>query len=263
MARPVVPVVALLAALALSACDQRPTEVIPADGVMGDRVAQLEKEVRQLRDERDSAQKAGEAAGLQAQSLGQMLEQMTKRLRALEEGKGAVAAAGTPAMSGGEGSTSTSGGSPAGPTPSFGLSPALPDGSFSDEQVATFRRLDDEAQKRKRQEEQARRLKQFLATSNITLQPAETDALLKLQVSYGEKMQEIMREGLGGVITDADRQERRDKIETLRKQYETDIRAVVPSSDADKIVEAMLRTGSFPRRTDRTGMTGATPQPGR
>jgi hypothetical protein len=260
MARHLTPLAGLLAALALTGCDRPSTEVQPVDGVMGDRIASLEKEVSRLKDERDAAQRAGESAGLQAQSLGQMLEGMTKRLKALEEAKGVAVTPGAPAMNG-EGSPTPSVPATAGGAP-VGLAPAQPDGTFSDEQVSSFRKLDEEVQKRKRQEAQAQRLKTFLATSNISLQASEQEALLKLQMVYGEKMQEIMREGLGGAVTEADRTERRDKIETLRKAYEADIRAVAPSGDAgDRIVEAMLRTGSFPRRTDRTGMTGNTPTP--
>ena len=243
--------------LALAACDQ-PTQVVPAEGPVSDRISQLEKEVKTLKDERDAAQRAGDAAGLEAQSLGQMLASLGHRLKTLEEAKAAAPA--VPAMSG-EGGASPAGG-PATAGGPVGIAPMLPDGTFSDEQITAFRRIEDEVQKRKRDEEQAKRLKQFLTSAGITLQPATEQALQKLRASYGEKMQEILREGLGMGSNDAERQERRDKIETLRKQFETDIRAVVPQADADKIVEGMLRTGSFPRRTDRTGMTTPT-QPNR
>ena len=258
MTRPF-PSLALLAGfLALAACDQAPQQVLPAEGPVGDRISQLEKEVRSLKDERDAAQRAGDAAGLQAQSLGEILAALSKRLKAIEEAKGTAAA--TPAM-GGEGGTAPAGTAPA-PSAPITLNPSQPDGTFSDEQVTAFRKLDEEVQKRKRDEEQAKRLKQFLTGAGITLQPATELALQKLRATYAEKMQEIYREGLGMTGTDADRQERRDKIETLRKQFETDIRAVAPQADADKIVEGMMRTGSFPRRNDRAGMTSPT-QPGR
>jgi hypothetical protein len=258
MTRSLFPVAGALALLALAGCSKAPTEVQPAEGPMGDRIAALEQEVRSLKDERDAAQRAGNAAGLQAQSLGQMLASMSERIKAMEEG--ARTSGGTSPAMGGEGSPTSSGGStPAGTTPVV-LSPVQPDGTFSEEQVTAFRKLEDQVQKVKRTEEQARRLKQFLTTAGITLQASEQEALLRLQASYGEKMQDLLREGLGMGTTDAERQERRDKIETLRKQYETDIRAQVSSTDADTIVEAMLRTGSFPRRTDgRAGMNGATP----
>jgi hypothetical protein len=251
------PLAALAGLLALAACDQPSQQVVPAEGPVSDRISQLEKEVRALKDERDAAQRAGDAAGLEAQSLGQMLAALGKRLKAIEDAKPAAPA---PAATGSEGGSSPAGTAPA-PSGPITLNPAQPDGTFSDEQIAAFRKLDEEVQKRRRDEEQAKRLKQFLTTAGITLQPATEAALQKLRAAYGEKMQEILREGFGAG-TDAERAERRDKIESLRKQFEADIRSVAPQADADKIVEGMLRTGSFPRRTDRTGMTGPT-QPGR
>jgi hypothetical protein len=255
MTRFSLPLAGALSLLSLAACNKAP-EVQPAEGPMGDRIALLEQEVKNLKDERDAAQRAGDAAGLRAQSLGQMLADMSSRIKAMEDARAAGAAA--PAMNG-EGSPATASAPPS-PAGSFGLSPVQPDGAFSEEQVSAFRKLEEQVQKVKRTEEQARRLKQFLSTANITLAPAEQEALLRLQASYGEKMQEILREGIGMGTSEAERQERRDKIEALRKQYEADIRAAVPSADADKVVEAMLRTGSFPRRTDgRAGMNGTAP----
>ena len=257
MTRSLLPFAGALALLALAGCSKSNGEVLPAEGPMGDRLAALEQEVKSLKDERDAAQRAGDAAGLQAQSLGQMLSSMSARIKAMEE---AAKTSGTAPAMGSEGTSTSSGPStPAGTTPVV-LSPVQPDGTFSDEQVSAFRKLEDQVQKVKRTEEQARRLKQFLTTAGITISANEQEALLRLQASYGEKMQELLREGLGMGTSEAERQERRDKIETLRKQYETDIRAQVSSPDADKIVEGMLRTGSFPRRTDgRAGMNGAAP----
>jgi hypothetical protein len=257
MTRSLLPFAGALALVALAGCNKAPSEVLPAEGPMGERLAALEQEVKTLKDERDAAQRAGNAAGLEAQSLGQMLSSMSARLKAMEE---AARASGgpTPAM-GTDGSTPSVASTPSGAAVVV-LTPTQPDGTYSEEQITSFRKLEDEVAKRKKIEDQAKRFKQFLTTAGITLAANEEQALQRLQVTYGEKMQELMRDSMGMGTTEPERLERREKINVLRQQYETEIRAQVSADVADKVVEGMLRTGGFPRRTDgRAGMNGAMP----
>ena len=225
---------ALLAALMLAGCNTKPTEVVPADAGSAEKLDALEKRLQAVEHERDALARSGEAAGLEAQSLSQILADLRQRLKAVEERGAAAPASMDPSGSASSGSTGST--TPSNPTAST-LDPAGSDGTYSDDQIGKFQRLADEAQKRKDAAQQAERVKRELARANVTLTPAQEEAVIKLQSQYQEKMRELYRGGFGR--SEAERTEVTEKLQALRGQFETDLRAQVPATEADKIVETM------------------------
>ena len=127
-----------------------------------------------------------------------------------------------------------------------------PDGTFTEEQLATFGKIFDEHQKKREMEQQLTRLRQELTKASITLTPEQEAAVVRLQKQYQERRTELYRSAQGQMQSDVERQALRAKTEELRAQFETEIRAAMPASEADKVVEALKRgyPGFFPR-TDR------------
>jgi hypothetical protein len=231
----------------LAACS-KPAEVVPADSVSEARVAELEKEVEAIRKAREASGLAASVTGNEASDLRRTIVELQDKVRGLEARLGALPAAGA-AMGDGEGTEP--GAAPVLPIPLPATIAPAADGTFNDDQVANFRRLQEEVDRRKSEEAQAERVKRELARAGVTLTPEQETAVMRLQQAYSTKMREIFRGGPG--INDADRQAALQQRDALRTQYEADLRAVVPAQDADKIVEAMRRgwPGFFPRRAER------------
>ena len=182
------------------------------------------------------------------------LKEAQDRVKALEERLAALPAATAP------GGTAPTDGSPA-PLGASTVPPAWtagPDGSYTEEQLTAFGKLADEVQKRKDAAAMAERVKRELARAGVSLTPDQEAAVLKLQQSYREKMQDLFKNGFG--TNEAERNAAMEKRDALKNQFESDLRSSVPASEADKIVEAMKRgwPGFFPRqRQDTTpGSTG-------
>jgi hypothetical protein len=184
---------------------------------------------------------AASAAELEGQGLAQSVADLRRRIAALE------ARADAPTASAGQAPTSdpTSDSSAPAPTPAIVsiLAPAGADGSFSDEQIAAFRRISDEMQRRRDVEQQRERLQQDLETAGVTLTPQQEEAVLKLQTDYTANARALFRGGFGA--TDAERQATRAKVTALRTQFESDLRAQVPGAAADQIIQSMARTPGF------------------
>jgi DNA repair exonuclease SbcCD ATPase subunit len=244
------------AVLASGGCSKEAGQVQVADGALSDRVAELE---RQLRDSQNLSQKAShsaDAANLSGATIGDQMSQLNARINKLENelatAKSALAAkeASTGAAADAP-STTTTTGAPLLAAPTDGT-------TYSDEQIAAFRKLSDEVERRKTLEAQAKRVRTELERAKVSLTPQQEEAVVKLQAAYQDKMRELFSAG-GFGANDDDREARRTKMESLRTQFETDLRTIVPGGDADKIVDTMRRgfPGLFPRRENGRGMGGA------
>jgi hypothetical protein len=240
-----------VAALAIG-CTKEPAQVQLAD-TSNDRVGELERRLREIENQNSELRQAGAAAGLSQGSLGTMVIELNGRIRKLEGELAAAKASGGVATAP---ATDASGGSATPSTPSTVAFAPDASGAYTPEQVTSFRRLAEEVERQKNLEQQAERVKRELARAKVTLTPEQEAAVVGLQATYQEKMREVFRGG-GFGASDEDRDQTRAKLETLRAQFDTELRGIVPASDADKIAEAMRRgfPGLFPRRMDgRAGM---------
>ena len=96
---------------------------------------------------------------------------------------------------------------------------------------------------------------QFLPPRHIRvpeLTPEQEAAVLRLQRDFAKKRNEAMRSARVDGSGSGDANELRTKVESLRAEFETSVRAAVPAAEADKIVEAMKKgyPGFFPRMRD-------------
>lgn len=235
--------------LALCGCSKA-SDGPPSDGTAEVRLADLERKLSEISQQRDSATLAAGVSSTEALELRKTLTQLAKdhkdvleRLQAMEQALGKA-----PAATGEPGSTTT----PVLTVASAGTLLPSQDGTYSEDQIGNFTKLSEEVQKRKDAAAQAERVRRELTRAGVTLTPEQEASLLKLHSGYSEKMRDLFKNGFG--TTDADRQAALDKREALRTQFESELRTVVPLDQADKIVEAMKRgwPGFFPRRMDGT-----------
>lgn len=241
----------LVAAASLAACSKAPE---PVTGETNEaRVAELERAVRDLKEERDSALRAAGADGVEKTSLGKAMldlrDQMQAQRAKIEELEKRLASTGGAATASGD-TTGTGGGT---------ATPALPatfeptsDGTFSEAQVATFGKLYDEMQRQRDETQQLERLRTELARAEVRLTPEQEAAVLRLQRDFAKKRNDAMRSARVDGSGSGDANELRTKVESLRAEFETSVRAAVPAAEADKIVEAMKKgyPGFFPRMRD-------------
>jgi hypothetical protein len=243
--RPLVPIASgalVLAACLLTACG-KPPEVVPGDAALDSRVTDLEKQLRDLKDKRDSGSLAAGVAGSEVGDLRKTVKELGLQVKDLQDRLAALPA---PAAA----ASGPSGAGPATTALPSTFDPAA-DGSFSESQVATFRKMMEEVDRRRTEEAQADRVRRELSRAGVNLTPEQEASVLKLQERYAAKMRELFRNGMGN--NEAERQASLAQRDALRTQYENELRNVVPASDADKIVEAMRRgwPGFFPRRGGR------------
>lgn len=252
---PVLLALTVAGAAAFPVACSKPAEVAPSDSATEAAVAELQKEVRALREEKEATLRAAGVTGAEHRTLLDAVADLRDEVKRLKEQ--AVVAGGastaTPAMDG-VGGGSTAAGSAA-PVPTTLLPQG--DGTYSDEQIAAFGKIYDEVVRRRDEEQQRERLRQNLAQAGVTLTPEQEATMMRLQKQFQEKRQELFAStrGAGRPQSEADQQAMRTKFEELRATFESDIRASVPAAEGDKIVEAMKRNypGFFPRgdRADR------------
>lgn len=258
---PVLLALAVAGAAAVPLACSKPAEVAPAENAATEAaIAELQKEVRTLREERDATLRATGVSGSEHRTLVDAVAELRDEVKRLKEAAAAAPVGGAP-----------TGAAMGNNDPGAGASPVMPttflpqgDGTFSDDQLNAFGKLYDEVVRRRDEAQQLDRLRQNLAQAGVTLTPEQEAAMMKLQKQFQEKRQELLAatRGNGRPQSEADQQAMRTKFEELRATFETDVRAAVPASDAEKIVEAMKRSypGFFPRgdRPDRMrpGMGG-------
>jgi|GEM_PF-5160642 len=239
-------------AATLPGCSKE-TQVQPADTLSSAQLSEIEKKVSALMAERDGARLAAGIADSEATVLRKNLSELQERLRTMEGQLAQVAANAAKATA----AAPADGGGDPGSTVTALPIPTGTEVAFSEEQVAAFRRISDEVQKRKDAEAAADRVKRELSRAGVTLTPEQEATVIKLQAQYSDKMRELFRGGFG--TSEADRQAMTDKRDALRTSFEADLRTQIPGAEAEKIVEAMKRgwPGFFPRRQDnRPGMGG-------
>ncbi len=239
-------------AVTLPGCSKE-TQVQPADTLSSAQLSEIEKKVSSLMAERDGAKLAAGIADSEATVLRKNLGELQERLRTMEGQLAEVAANAAKAAQAAPADGSS--GSP-GPAPVL-LIPTGSEVAFSEEQVAAFRRISDEVQKRKDAEAAADRVKRELSKAGVTLTPEQEATVIKLQAQYSDKMRDLFRGGFG--TSEADRLAMTEKRDALRTGFEADLRAQIPGAEAEKIVEAMKRgwPGFFPRRQDNRPAMGA------
>jgi hypothetical protein len=234
-----------LAGGTLAACSKAPEPTSIAD----DDAAEI-RELRQRIAELEQKSKAPSTAGLESLDLGRRLSLLDQRLRTIEEKQG-VAPPAEPVAP------------PDAPTASNGSAsppvflPADGSTSFSEEQIGTFRKLWEVAEKRRQEEQQVERVRTQLQRLQAGLSADQEKAVVDLTIAYQQKQREMFRGGFGA--TEEDRKERTDKMTALRTEWETEVRNILPQSAADKIVEGIGRGFGFgggPRRIDGTNLGG-------
>jgi hypothetical protein len=228
---------------AVGACSREPDPVVVADDGAAERVQALNRRVQEL----EAEVRASIVGTREAAELRKRFGEMERELAALREGL-----AGS-----GPAETAPSTGEPAsGPTE---VRPAYepPTGSsgevFSEEQIASFRRLQEEVDRRKEVEQRSERVKNQLKRASITLSPEHEKAVIDRTVAHEDAVRKLARGGFGR--TEDERAEMSKKLEELRVVYEQDLRGIVPPESADKVVEALGRAfPGFVRRQvgDRT-----------
>ena len=243
-------------ALVATACSKAAPDPQLVDAASRDDVQELSKRM----DSYEAANRAAGVAGLEASDVGARLMRIESRLKAIEDSQ-AAAAQGAGAAMGTDASAAT------GPTDGSATSPLVPpdatttpDVPFTEEQVSVARRIMEEVERRKDQERTEERVKQALARIGVSLTPDQEKAVLALVSTYQQKMRDVYRGGFGR--TDDERRAATEKVETLRASWETDLRNIVPPSEADRVMEGMGRNGFpgfMPRRMidgTRGGMGG-------
>lgn len=239
-----------------TSCSKAPDAVPTPDAATEAAIAELRREVQAMKEERDSALRATGVSGAEHRTLVQAVGDLRDELKRVQAELAAVPKTAAPASTG----SSDPGPGARYPAPFA----ANNDGTYPEEVVTSFGKIYDELLRRRDEEQQRDRLRKGLAQAGVTLTADEEAALMRLQKSFQEKRQELFSGMRGaGAPTDADQQVMRTKMEELRTQFESDIRASVPTAQADKIVEAMKRNypGFFPRpdrgdRSMRPGMGG-------
>jgi hypothetical protein len=243
-----------LALLALAGCGDEPRVQPSADPVLLSRLEDLETRLREVEDSHDVASVAGSSAGLQAQSIAERLLRAEKQLEALQR---AGAAAPQPADGGSSSETPSSTSSePSSAGTAFQPVPA--DQPLPEEQVLWWRRLEEEARRRRAEEQQIERFKRDIARSKAVLTPEQEAAVVKLESAYAAKVRELYRAGVGDG-GQADRDAMNAKRQALFAEFETQVRATIPASEADKIITTLQERnrgfyGGAPRVRGAAGM---------
>lgn len=258
---PVLLAVVVAGAASVPLACSKPAEVASVDSAATEAaIAELQREVRTLREEREATLRATGVSGSEHRSLVDAVAELRDEVKRLKDAAAAAAAAPAPTAAAGMSNGD----------PGAGAAPVLPtflaqgDGTYTPEQLDAFGKIYDEVVRRRDEAQQLDRMRQNLAQAGVTLTPEQEAAMMKLQKQFQEKRQELLAatRGSGRPQSEADQQAMRTKFEELRTSFETDVRAAVPAADADKIVEAMKRSypGFFPRgdRPDRMrpGMGG-------
>jgi hypothetical protein len=120
---------------------------------------------------------------------------------------------------------------------------------FDERTIRQFRALLDEAERRRSEERRREAIKGQLDRLELRLTPEQTDAVITTTMKFREKAVETFRDmGRGDP---AERERRAAMREDLRQELGRSLEAIVPSADAQKIVEAMGRAAGL-ARFDRT-----------
>jgi hypothetical protein len=149
-----------------------------------------------------------------------------------------------------------------------GAAPALT--QFDEKQIAKFRLLLDEVEKRRREERQLENFRDLMKRIEVNLTAEQEKGVIAARTAYGEKRAEMFRtirtEGRtdgnrtdGGRTAAGDRESRQAMAKDLRDEYGRALEAVVPAADAQKILDATARFPQDSRQRGPGPMGGFTP----
>jgi hypothetical protein len=216
--------------LALAACSE-PAKVQPsADPALLSRIDELEHRLREMEDANELSVNTGVGQGLQAQSTSERLMRVEKALADLQRG-GAVVKSGDappretdPAPSAGNGSD-------------VKMAPLPADQPIPEEQIAWYRRLEEEVRRRRAEEQQIERFKRDISRSKAVLTPEQEAAVIKLESAYTQQVRDLYRTtSQDGQV---DREAMNAKRQSLFADFETQVRAAIPASEADKLLTTL------------------------
>lgn len=226
-----------LALLPLPACSKSPSGPTGTDPVLLSRIDDLERKLADLSGASEEARGDEEVAGLRARSQAERLRnveddlaEMKRHLAAAPAGQGTAPSADVPPV------TPPAGSPVPGATPS-GSAPLAPDAPVPEEQVAWFRRVQEEVRRRDQEQQRAERFKRELARAKVTLTPEQEAAVLKIEGAYMQRVRDLYRNGLGD--TPADRESLNAQRQALWGQFETEVRGAIPASEADRLITSL------------------------
>jgi hypothetical protein len=235
-----------LAALVLSGCSGEDGTVVVESGE-SERISALSRQVQEL----EAALHAAKITEREAAELRGRLAELERKVRSFEEGFGSPDPAPAPSSSEPEDGET---GRPAG-----SVTLPLPSGEtavFDEAQVASFRALQEEVERRKEVEQRTARIERQLTSlaereGGIVLPPDVRQRVIDRTLAHQTEVQKLFRGGFGR--TDEERAQNTARLESLRESFETDLRRMVSDEHADKVVETLGRAfPGFVRRIDRT-----------
>jgi hypothetical protein len=223
--------------------------VVVADEGTNERLNQMSRRLQEL----EADIRVNIVGTREAEDLRDRVADLERELADLKEGGGAGASAGTSATAPPATGASTSPGERPAAEPYV---PPAPDsgstGVYSEEQIASFRKLQEEVDRRKDAEQRAERVRRQLGRAQVSLSEEETKAVIDRTIAHENEVRTLLRGGFGR--TDEERADVQKKIEDLRGIYERDLRSIVRSDSADKVIETLGRAnpGILRRVGDRT-----------
>ncbi len=244
----------LLAPALLAACSKSESRPQPVDPAVIDRVQRLEDRIAELADWSEEMKGSDSGAGLAARSQSERLQSLESKIAEFE--RRLAAGSSTPASTAGGPDGGPSGTPVPAPGPATaGGAPLPPDQPIPEEQIAWFKRVQDEVRKRDAEQQREDRFKRELARAKVTLTPEQEAAVLKLEGTYSQKVRDLYRNGLGD--SPQDRDALTAQRETIWNEFEGQVRTAIPASEADKLVTSLKeRNRGFYGGPLRPGMNG-------
>ena len=129
----------------------------------------------------------------------------------------------------------------------------LADVDFDEQFLRSFRAAMEKVETERRQERVVDGLNRQLDRLGVELNDSQRDSVIESTMGFREKTRSLWRELPRG-SDDESRESRRQAFEAVREEYSTTIFNLVPSAEAEKIVEGMGRgIGFSSRRGDGMG----------
>jgi hypothetical protein len=222
---------ALACLLALAACSDQAKVQPSADAALLARLDEVEQRLREMEEASELAVHAGSGQGLQAQSTSDRLLRMEKALDDLRRASAVAKTGDAPPAGQPESETGTGDGTAA------RLEPIPADQPLPEDQIAWYRRLEEEVRRRRAEEQQIERFKRDIARSKAVLTPEQEAAVIQLETAYTKKVRELYATRTGDASVD--RTAMNEKRAVLFSEFETQVRAAVPASEADKLLSTL------------------------
>jgi len=132
--------------------------------------------------------------------------------------------------------------------------------SYDEATLSSLRSYMDEITRRKNEERQRNRVTAELERQGLNLSEEQTKAVVDQTLLHQTKARDLLRQG-GWPRDEKGREDRREAFKDLQGQYSSAIRTLVPSADAEKILNSRVSRGmgffsgsaTSRRSPDRTG----------